>query len=168
MIDLETPHTIETETIQTTRTDKIKKTDHKSIQTIDQFLKIVTIYHVTLLKIKFQIIQIDEEIFLNHRTESIHKIRVHNESIEVVHLNINDKLNKYNQLKKLNMTLPVLRTQKPQNYTNQLTCESTTDESETEITLLTKMLQIKNEYEIPIESNYYQNNSNNLRNPDKI
>ena len=28
------------------------------------------------------------------------------------------------------------------------------------------MLQIENEYETPIESNYYQNNENNFQNPD--
>ena len=30
------------------------------------------------------------------------------------------------------------------------------------------MFQIENEYETPIESNYYQNNYNNLQNPDNV
>ena len=115
---LEIHHTIETETIQTTETDNIKITDHETIQTIDQTLIIIIIDHVTILKNEIQIIQVDKEIFLNHRTEIKHNIKTHNKSIEVVHLNIKDKLTKYNQLKKLNQTLPVLITQKPQNYTS--------------------------------------------------
>ena len=55
-------------------------------------------------------------------------------------------------------------------YLNHLTCESTDDESKTENTLSINMLQIENEYKysLLIESNYYQNNHNNLQNPDKI
>ena len=113
---LETPHTIETETIQTTGTDSIKITDHETIQTIDQDLIIITIDDVTILKIEIQFGQIDKEIFLNHHTETIHNIRILNKTIEVVHLNIKDKLTKYNPLKKLNQTLSVLITQKPKNY----------------------------------------------------
>ena len=45
-------------------------------------------------------------------------------------------------------------------------CESTDDESETEITLSLNMLQIENEYETPIERNFYQNNHNNFENSD--
>ena len=72
---------------------------------------------MTILKIEIRIIKMDKEIFLNHRTEIIHNIKIQNKTIEVVHLNIKDKLTKYNQLKKLNQTLPVLITQKPQSYT---------------------------------------------------
>ena len=45
-------------------------------------------------------------------------------------------------------------------------CESTDDESETESTLSLNMLQIENEYETPIERNFYQNNHNNFENSD--
>ena len=94
-----------------------KTKEAETIQTIDQTLIIITIDHVTMLKIDIQVIQVDQEIFLNHRTELTHNIRTHNRAIEVVLLNIKDKLTKNNQLKKLNHTLPVLITQKPQNYT---------------------------------------------------
>ena len=60
---------------------------------------------------------------------------MHNKTIEVVHLNIKDKLTKYNQLKKLNQTPPVLITQKPQLHLYHVFCESSDNESETENTL---------------------------------
>ena len=53
-------------------------------------------------------------------------------------------------------------------HLNHVTCESTDDGSESENTLSKKLLQIKNEYETPIESNYYQNNNSHLQNPDNI
>ena len=91
----------------------MKITDHETIQTIDQNIIIITIDHVTILRIEIQIIKIDKEMFLNHRTEIIHNIKNHSKTIEV---NFKDKLTKYNQLKKLNQTLPFLITQKTQNY----------------------------------------------------
>ena len=59
---------------------------------------------MTIIRKEIQIIKIDKEVFLNHRTEIIHNIKIHNKTIKVVHLNIKDKLTKYNQLKKLNQT----------------------------------------------------------------
>ena len=49
MIVLETPHTLETEIIQTIGTGHIKITDHETIQIIDQTLVIILIDHVTIL-----------------------------------------------------------------------------------------------------------------------
>ena len=115
-IVLKIPHTIETKVIQTIGTDNIKITDQETIPKIDQTIIIITIDHVVILRIEIQIIKIDKESFLIHRTEIIQNIKIHNKTIEVVHLNIKDKLSKYNQLKKLNQTLPVLITQKPQKY----------------------------------------------------
>ena len=115
---LKIPHTIKIETIQTTGTDKIKTTDHETIQTKDQTLIIFTIDDVTILKIEIQLDQIDKVIFLNHHTETIHNIRIHNKTIEIVQLNIKEELTKYNQLRKLNQTFSVLITQKPQNYSS--------------------------------------------------
>ena len=69
------PHTKETETIQIIGTDNIKLTDHETIQTIDQTIIIITIDHVTILRIEIQITKIDKEIFLNQHTEIIHKIQ---------------------------------------------------------------------------------------------
>ena len=65
----------------------------------------ITIDHVTITKTDTRIIKIDEEIFLNHRTEIIHNFKSHTKTIEVVHLNIKDKLTMYNQLNKHNQTL---------------------------------------------------------------
>ena len=45
-----------------------------------------------------------------------------------------------------------------------MNCESTDDESEIENTLSKNMLQIENEYEPPVESNFYQNNDNHFQN----
>ena len=64
-------------------------------------------------------------MILNHRLEKIHN----NKTIEEVHLSNKNKLTKYNQLKKLNQTLPVMITQKPQGTPKHVNCESTDDES---------------------------------------
>ena len=101
MINLETPHTKETETIQTTGKDHIKITDHETIQIMYHALIIITIDHVTILKIDFRIIKIHKENFPNHRTEIIHNTRIHNKTV--------DKLIKYNQLKKPIQALPVFK-----------------------------------------------------------
>ena len=89
-IVLEFHYTKETETIQTIGTDSIKITDHQTIKTIVQTIIIITIDHVKFLRIEIQIIKIDKEVFLNHRTEIIHNIKTLNKTIEVVHLNIKD------------------------------------------------------------------------------
>ena len=46
-------------------------------------------------------------------------------------------------------------------------CKTTDDESETKRILLRNILQVDNEYEIPIDENYYQNNASisNLEKP---
>ena len=172
-IDLETPHTIETE-INQIETDSIKITDHETTQTmnqttIDQITITITSDQVTILKLEIRNIIIDKEIFfVNHRTEIIHNIKIHTKTIEVVHQNIKVKLTKYNQLKKLNQTLPALITQTTELQLNHVTCKSTDNETETENILSINMLQVENEYETPIESNYYQNNQDSFQNPDNI
>ena len=90
-------------------------TDHETIRTKDQTIMIITIDHVTILRIEIKIIKINKEIFLNHCTEKTHDIKIHSKTIEVVHPYLKDKLTKYNQLKQLNQTLAVLITQKSQN-----------------------------------------------------
>ena len=51
---------------------------------------------MTFPGIEIIVIQIDRGINLSHHTEIIHKIKIHDKTIEVVHLNIKDKLIKYN------------------------------------------------------------------------
>ena len=71
--------------MRTKGTDNIKIIDRETIQTIDQTIIIVTIDHVTILRIEIQIMKIDKETFLNHRTEIKHNIKIHNKTIAVVH-----------------------------------------------------------------------------------
>ena len=56
--------------------DSIQITDHKTIQTKDQTIIIITIDHVRILRIEILFIQIDKEIILNHRLEIIHNIKL--------------------------------------------------------------------------------------------
>ena len=102
----------ETGTTQSIGIDNTQIIDHETIQTTDQFIIIITIDHVTNPRTEILIFQIDKEIFRSHHTGKIHNIKIHNEAIEVVHSNIKDKSTRYNQLKKLNQTLPILITQK--------------------------------------------------------
>ena len=62
------------------------------------------------------LIQNDREVILSHHKVMINNNKIHKKNIEVVHLNIKDKSVRYNRLKKLNQTLPVLITQKIQSY----------------------------------------------------
>ena len=71
---------------------------------------------MTIPRTKNLITHIDKEIILSHQIEKIHNNKIHNKTIEVAHLSIKDKSTKYNQLKKPNLTIPVLITQKIQNY----------------------------------------------------
>ena len=113
---LEKLHITETEITQTIGIDIIQITDHEPIQTIDQTIKNIKIEHVKIPRTEVLTIQIDKEFILSHQIEIIHNTKIHNKTIEVAHLNIKDKLTRYNQLKKLNQTLPVLITRKNQNY----------------------------------------------------
>ena len=75
---------------------------------------------MTIFRKEILIDQIDKEIILIHRIEIMHNIETHNKTIEEVHLSTKEKLTRYNQLRKLNQTLPVLITQRTQNH-NQIT-----------------------------------------------
>ena len=103
---------------------------------------------MTITRTEILTIQTDKEIILIHCLEIIHNIKYH-KTIEVAHLNIKDKLTKYNQLKKLNQTLPVLITRKKYAFNKHAS-----------------NLKIK-EYETPIESNFCQNNNNHFQDSDK-
>ena len=74
----------------------IKITDHEIIQTTDQTIKdqiimIITIDHATIHKTEIQIIKTDREIIPNHHIRIIHFIKIHNNTIKVVHLKNKDK-----------------------------------------------------------------------------
>ena len=110
----EIPHIIETGINQTKQIDNTQIIDHENIQTTDQTILIITIDYVKILEIEFLIIKTDRETILNHHTGKIHNIRNHIKTINVIHLNIKDKSIRYNQLKKINQTRPVLTTQEIQ------------------------------------------------------
>ena len=140
------PRITETVTTQTKGIDNTQIKDHETIQTTDQTIIIITIDYVTIPITKILTIPIDKKIILSHQ-------------IGIIHLNIKDKSAKFDQLKKPNQTLMVLITHKNSElHQNHIYRESTDDESETENTLSTSMLQIEIEYEAPIESIHFQNN----------
>ena len=114
-IDIEIIPTIGLETIQTTKTLDIKIIDHAIILTTDQNIIVIKIDHATINRTEMQAITKDKGTTLNHHIGITHVIKIHHKIIGVVHLNIKDKLIKYNQLKKLNHTSLVLKTTKAQN-----------------------------------------------------
>ena len=95
MTEIEITPKIETEIIQMIETINIKITDHGIIQTIDHTIKDqiikITIDHVTIHRTEIQIIKTGGEIFRNHHIGIIHVIKIHNNTIGVVHLSIKDK-----------------------------------------------------------------------------
>ena len=101
-------------------------------------------------------IQIDRKIILSHHIKIKRKSKIHNKtrSSTPKHQRQINQVQSTEEIK-FNQTLPVLTTQKIH-----INCESADDESETENTLSIKMLQVENEYGIPIETNCYQNNEN--------
>ena len=111
MINPEIPHIINAGIIQTIQIDKLQIEDYETIQTKDQTITIITIDHVTIPEIEILLIQIDRDIIFSLHREIIYNIKIHNKTIEVVHLNFKDKLIRYRQ-KKLNQTLPVLTKKK--------------------------------------------------------
>ena len=114
-IDIEIIPTTGIETIQTIETLDIKIIDHAIILTTDQNIIVIKIDHATIHRTVLQAITIDKGTTLNHHIRITHVIKIYNKNIGVVHLNIENKLIKYNQLKKLNQTPLVLKTAKAQN-----------------------------------------------------
>ena len=162
------PHITETETIQTLGIGNTQIINHETFKTKDQTLIIITIDRMAIPRTENLITQIDKKKILSRQIGIRYNTKIHNKTIEVAHLNIKDKSTKYNQLKKPNQTLPVLL-QRIQNFQlYHINCEFTDDESETENTLSINMVQIENEYETLIKSNYYQNNKSHFQNPDNI
>ena len=87
--------------------------------------------------------QIDRETILSHHIEINLIIQNHKvKTTEVADQKIKHKIIKYTHTKISELKL------------NHVHCETTDDESETEITLSIKMVHVQNEYETPIESNY--------------
>ena len=106
----------QTGTIQTLEIDNTQIINRENIQTKDQTMIIITIDHVKIPRTKILIVQIDKETILSHHMGILCNIKIHKKTIEVAHPNIEDKSTKYSQLKKPNQNLPVLITQKIQNY----------------------------------------------------
>ena len=61
---------------------------------------------------EIQTTKTDKEIIPRNHTGLKHVTKIQTKTIEAIHLSIKDNLTIYNQLNKLNQTLPVLITQK--------------------------------------------------------
>ena len=90
--DLETLHKTDIETIQTIKILVIKIIDHVIILTTDQNIIIIKKYHAIIHRTKVHAITTDKETTLNPHIGTTHVIKIHNKIIEVIHLNINDKI----------------------------------------------------------------------------
>ena len=107
MIDQETHHTIDIETIPTIETDAIRiieindiSMDHEIFQITDQITKdlnitIIKTDHGTIHKVGIQPITIDKETTINHLIEITHVIQTPKTNIEAKHQNIKDKTPKH-------------------------------------------------------------------------
>ena len=71
--------------------DNTQIIDHETIQTKDQTIKIIPIDPVRIPIIKTLFTQNDKENIFSHHIEIIHNTKIHNETIEVAHLNIKDQ-----------------------------------------------------------------------------
>ena len=178
-INHETHHTIEIETtpiigievIQTTETRITRTIDQGITHIIDQTITDQTIIiktdHEIIHKIDIQVIIIVIESIPNHHTGIITIIIILTIATEVVHLNIKEILIKYNQTQKRHQTPQVLMTQELQ--LNQINCESSDSESDTENTTSINMIAIENDYEPiiyepPFSSHIYENQLELLHN----
>ena len=107
----ENHHTIETKIIETTEIEIILIIDNITIRII--------IDPEINLGIEITTTQIDKRSFLNHLIEKILNTQISTiRTTEVVHQNLEDKIIKCSQQKKLNQTLPLLtmKKNKIQNY----------------------------------------------------
>ena len=123
IINHETHHITEIETLQIIETEVIRTIEIKITRTINQEIPHITDQttinktdHEIIHKIEIQVIIIDIEIILNHHIEIITIIIILNIATEVVHPNIKDILIKNNQMKKQHQTPQVLTTQEITNY----------------------------------------------------
>ena len=151
IIDLETPHTIGVEIILTIEKEAIQTIENLDINIIDQALFKQQIKILQLSKqihgTKAQAITTDKETTLNHHIGITHLIKIHNKNIGVIHSNIKDKSIKYNQLKKLKQTPGVDNHESIELQLNNINCEFTDIDSDTENTISINLIDVENDYE---------------------
>ena len=167
-IGIETTPIIGKEVIQTTET-RITQTINQGItHIIDRTITDQTIITKTdreiIHKIDIQVIIIVIESIPNHHTGIIITIIILIIAIEVVHLNINDILIKYNL-----DTTGIDDTITDTLQLNQINCGSSDSESDAENTLSINMIKVENDYEPviyeqPFSSHIYENQSELLHN----
>ena len=173
-IEIETTPIIEIEVIQTIETRITRTIDQGITHIIDQTITDQTIIiktdHEIIHKIDIQVIIIVIEIIPNHHTGIITIIIILTIAIEVVHLNIKDILIKYNQIQKQHQTPQGIDdTGNNELQLNQINCESSDSESDTENTISINMIAVENDYEPiiyeqPFSSHIYENQLELLHN----
>ena len=155
---LETPHLTKTETIQTKEVDNTQIIDHKTIQTIDRTTKIVLIDHLTTPEIETITTQIDKK----SKPQSPHRNNTPYTNSQQNYRSSTPKnqrqINQVQSTEETQLDPPGIDKLKySQLQLNHIHCESTESK---ENTLSINMFHIENEYETPIDSNYYQNDEN--------
>ena len=151
-IEIETTPIIEIEVIQTTETRITRTIDQGITHIIDQTITDQTIIiktdHEIIHKIDIQVIITVIEIIPNHHTGIITIIIILTIATEVVHLKIKEILIKYNQIQKTTSDPPGIDdTGNNELQLNQINCESSDSESDTENTISINMIAVENDYE---------------------
>ena len=123
---------------------------------------------MTILKIEIQTIQIHKKIFPVTAQKKKH-YQSSQQNYRSSALKHQRQINQVQPTEETQSDPPGFdNTETTELHLNHVICKSTDDESETEIFFSINILQIENEYETQLESNYYQNNYNNLQNPDNV
>ena len=150
--------------IQLRETETTRIIDHGTTPTVDHTTAITTMNSVITLGIETTTIQTDKKNYFlsTHRNNNPYSA-----SQSQNYRNSTPKHQRQiNQVEPTDETYPdppgIENTEILEIQFNHIHCETTDEKSDAENTLLTNMLHIKNEYETPNNSNYYQNNTNTL------
>ena len=173
-IGIETTPIIGIEVIQTTETRITRTIDQGITHIIDRTITDQTIItktdHETIHKIDIQVIIIVIEIIPNHHTGIITIIIILIIAIEVVHLKHQRNINQVQSNPETTSDPPGIDdTVKDMLQLNQINCESSDSESETENTISINMIAVENDYEPiiyeqPFSSHIYENQLELLHN----
>ena len=111
-----------------------RKIDHETIQTTDQTLIIITKDHVTVPGIEILITQTDREIILSHHTRILYKMKTHKKNYRSSTPKHQRQINQVPSAEELQSDPPGFdNTENSELQLYHIICESTDDESETEI-----------------------------------
>ena len=164
--EIETIHIIEIEIIQTIEIRIIQTIDQGIVHIIDQTITDQTIIiktdHKIIHKIETQVTIINTEIIPSHRIGIVTVILILNIDTEVAHQNIKNILIKCRQMKKQLQTPQVWMTGRNELQLIHINCESSDTESDTDNTISVNMITVENDYEPiiyaqPFTSHIYEN-----------